>query len=59
MSADRESFDLDGSGLDTNGTGAEESDVDASDREYVRTILHVLLPDADISVVRQVSVACS
>ena len=33
MSTDEESFDLNGSGLDTNGTGAEESDVDASDRE--------------------------
>jgi len=55
MSADEEFFDLNGSDDNTDGAGAEESDVDSSENEHVRTILHVPPPDADISVVRQVS----
>jgi len=55
MSADEEFFDLNGSDDNTNGAGTEESDVDSSENEHVRTILHVPPPDADISVVRQVS----
>ena len=55
MSADEEFFDLNGSDDNTNGAGTEESDVDSSENEHVRTILHVPPPDADISVVWQVS----
>jgi len=55
MSADEEFFDLNGSDDNTDGGGAEESDVDSSKNERVRMVLHILPPDADISVVRQVS----
>ena len=55
MSTDEEFLDLDESGANTDGMGAEESDVDASDHEHLRSLLHAPPPDADISIVRQVS----
>ena len=54
MSAD-ELFDFNGSDDNTDGTDAEESEVDASEHERVRAIMHVPPPDADISIVWQVS----
>ena len=54
MSAD-ELFDFNGSDDNTDGTDAEESEVDASEHECVRAIMHVPPPDADISIVWQVS----
>ena len=54
MSAD-ELFNFNGRDDNTDGVDAEESEVDASERERVRVIMHVPPPDADISVVRQVS----
>jgi len=59
MSTDEEFFNLDRSGANTDGAGTEESDVDASDHEHVRAILHVPPLDADIGVVQQVSNVCS
>ena len=55
MSADEEFFDPNKSDANTDGLGAEESDVDASDQEHLRSLLHVPPPDADIGIVRQVS----
>ena len=54
MSAD-ELFDFNGSDDNTDGADTEESEVDASERERVRAIMHVPPPNADISVVQQVS----
>ena len=54
MSAD-ELFNFNGSDDNTDGADVEESEVDDSKHERVRAIMHVPPPDADISIVWQVS----